>query len=75
MFYCIAHGTLLNVMWQPGWKWGLGGERIHVYVWLSPFAVHPTLLIGYSPIQNKTSKEKIRKGSIYHIDLDMRKYR
>ena len=23
---CIAHGTLLNVMWQPGWKWGLGED-------------------------------------------------
>ena len=22
--YCRAHGTLLNVMWQPGWEWGLG---------------------------------------------------
>ena len=20
----IAHGTLLNVMWQPGWEGGLG---------------------------------------------------
>ena len=19
-----AHGTLLSVMWQPGWDWGLG---------------------------------------------------
>ena len=38
---CIAaHGTLLNVMWQPGWEGVLGGEWIYVYVWLSPFAVH-----------------------------------
>ena len=22
--YCIAQGTLLNVMWQPGWEQGLG---------------------------------------------------
>ena len=22
--YCIAQGTLLNVVWQPGWEWGLG---------------------------------------------------
>ena len=22
--YCIAHGTLLNVMWQPGWDGSLG---------------------------------------------------
>ena len=22
--YCIAHGTLLNVMWQTGWEGSLG---------------------------------------------------
>ena len=22
--YCIAHGTLLIVMWQPGWEGSLG---------------------------------------------------
>ena len=42
-----------------------GGEWIHVYVWLSPFAVHlrlsqHCLLISYTPIQNKIFK-KIRK--------------
>ena len=37
--YCIAHGTLLNVMWQPGWE-GIWGEWIHVDIWLSLFAVH-----------------------------------
>ena len=36
--YHIAQGPLLNVMWQPGGEFG--GEWIHVYVWLSPFAVH-----------------------------------
>ena len=38
---------------------GLGGEWIHVYVWLSPFAVHmklTALLIGCTPIQNKKLK-------------------
>ena len=29
-----------HVMWQPGQEGGLGGEWMHVYVWLSPFAVH-----------------------------------
>ena len=38
--------------------WGSGGEWIHVYVWLSPFAVHlklsqHCLLISYTSIQNK----------------------
>ena len=25
--YCIAHETLLNVMWQPGWKGSLAAGR------------------------------------------------
>ena len=37
--YCIEHGTVLSVMCQPGWE-GFGGEWIHVYVWLTPLAVH-----------------------------------
>ena len=36
----IAHGILLN-RYVPAWiGGGSGGEWIHVYVWLSPFAVH-----------------------------------
>ena len=51
----MAQGTLLNVMWQPGWEGTLWGEWIHVYVRLSPFFVHlklsqHCLLIGYTPI-------------------------
>ena len=38
MTYCIAQETLLN---EAAWMGGeFGGECIHVYVWLSPFAVH-----------------------------------
>ena len=36
---------------------GLGGERIHVDVWLSPFSVHlklTTLLIGYACMHTKS---------------------
>ena len=41
---------------------GVGGERIHVYVWPSPFAVplklsQHCLLIRYTPIQNKKFKK------------------
>ena len=32
---CIAHGTLLNVMWQPGWDRSLGENG-----YMSPFAVY-----------------------------------
>ena len=40
-----------------------GGEWMHVYVWLSPFAetgpeTITALLIGYTPIQNKKLKKK-----------------
>jgi len=28
--YCIAQGTLLNVMWQPGWEGHLG-ENGYMY--------------------------------------------
>ena len=39
--YYTALGTLLNVMWQPGWEGSLGGEWRHVvYGWLNPFALH-----------------------------------
>ena len=35
-----------------------GGKWIHIYVWLSPFAVHlklsHPLLISYTPVQNKS---------------------
>ena len=42
-----------------------GGEWIHVYVWLSPFAIHlKTLLIGYTPVQN--NKFKGKKGRRYN---------
>ena len=37
------------------------GEWLHAYVWLSPFAIHLkiiTLLIGYTPMQNKKLKKK-----------------
>ena len=55
---------LLNSTWNSAqcsvvaWMGGdFGGEWIHVYVWLGPFAVHlklsqHCLLIGYTPIQN-----------------------
>ena len=30
--YSIAHGTLLNVIWQPGWEGSLG-ENGYMYVY------------------------------------------
>ena len=56
--YCIAQGTLLDVICMAAWLGGeFGREWIHVYVWLSPFTAHlklsQKLLISYTPIQNK----------------------
>ena len=30
--YCTAYGTLLNVMWQPGWEGSLG-ENGYMYMY------------------------------------------
>ena len=32
--YCIAQGTLLNVMWQPGWEGSLG-ENGYRYTYMA----------------------------------------
>ena len=51
------------------WMGGeFGGEWIHVYVCLSPFAIHlklsqHCLLIDYTPIQNKKLKKKKERKS------------
>ena len=59
--YYIAHGALLNVMWQPRWENSLGemdtcvciAESLHC----SPETI-TTLLIGYTQIQNTSLREK-----------------
>ena len=61
--FCLAQGGLLNVMWQPVCEGNLGGEWIHVYVWLSPFCdsseTITTLLIGYTPREKKNKVPRI----------------
>ena len=46
----------------PAWMGGdFGGEWIHVSIWLSPFTVYlklTALLISYTPVQKKVSKNK-----------------
>ena len=51
------HGTLLSVMWQPGWEGRLNtsicvAESLH----FSPETI-TTSLTGYTPIQNKKLKK------------------
>ena len=63
-------------MWQPGWKWGLGVEWIHVYVWLSPCTVHLKLLqhcwlSGYSQYKIKSKKNTIavRTSLVFQVKI------
>ena len=71
----ITNKDLLYSTWnsaqyhvQSGWEGGLGGEWTHVYVWLSPFAVHLKLsqyclLICYTPVQNKGFFKNVLPGN------------
>ena len=66
----ITNKDLLYSRWSSAqcymaaWMGGtFGGEWIHVYLWLRHFIIHLNpiqhcLLIGYTPIQNKTLKKK-----------------
>jgi len=60
--YCIAHGTLLNVMWQPRGEGSLGENgHMYVYGWVSslfPWNYHNIVNRLYS---NTNTKFKINK--------------
>ena len=59
--YWITHGTLLNVVWQPGWEGSWGG-RMDTGIYMaealccSPETI-TTLLISFIPIQSKMFKK------------------
>ena len=67
----ITNADLLHSTWNSvqccvaGWmRWEFEGEWRHVNVWPSPFTVHlklsqHSLLIGYTPIQNKKLKKVV----------------
>ena len=60
---CITQGTLLNVMWQPGWE-GCLGENGYMYMDESlccPSETVTTLLDGHTPIQNKSLIKELKK--------------
>ena len=62
---CIAQGTLLNVMWQPGGRgvWRRMDTCIHMAEFLcSPPETIITLSMGYTPIKNK---KFLKKKEIY----------
>ena len=68
----MEQGTLLSIICLK-WEGSLGGEWIHAYD--CPFAGHlklTTLLIGYTPIQNKKFDEtKKMKKSQSLVDQDI----
>ena len=63
----IHEGTLLNVMWQPGWKASLGESGYKdMCGWVSSVFTETIipLLIGFTPRQNKKFKT-INKTEMY----------
>ena len=44
----MAQGTLLSVIWQPGWE----GVCVYMAEWLCHAPATITALTGYTPIQN-----------------------
>ena len=64
-----AYGTLLNVMWQPGWESGFQEEWITCICMAESFHYSPettaALLIGYIPIQNSFDAKKLKYIYIY----------
>ena len=68
-------GLLLNVIRQPGRQGSLGGgEQIHVYVWLGPFADHLKLPqhCWLAKPEHKTFKNKVmfQIGIFQHLSGD-----
>ena len=51
---CVAHGTLLSVMCQPGWEevWGRMDTCVGMAESLCRSPETTMLLISYTPIQN-----------------------
>ena len=53
------------VTWQPGWEGNLGKNGYMVVSLLCPSETITTLLIGYTPIQNKKIKKiKIKRYAL-----------
>ena len=58
MIYCIANGTLFNIMCQPGWEQVGASGRKESYVCMAESSlcsleIITTLLIRYTSIQQK----------------------
>ena len=71
MTYCRAQGTLLNVMWQPGWERSSGRMDTCICMIKSLCCLLETttaLLIDSIPIQNKKFfKKRNRKNQTFMV--------
>ena len=58
--YCIAHRTLLSVMWQPAWERSLGNRYRYMYGWVTavPWNYHSIVNWLYSRIKSKVKKKR-----------------
>ena len=78
--YCAACGTLLNVMWQPGWEGSLGENRYRcMYGWVPLLSPEATTTLSIVPIDN-TKYNIIRTSKIqwcgkHRRDISIRKGR
>ena len=59
---------------MPAWMGGgIGGERIHAYVWLRPFAIHLKLPQHYQPATYPNTKQGLfvcfKVKSVYLYDI------
>ena len=50
----VQQRTLLNAIWQTGWKGSLGENEYHLHVWLSPCAIHLEPLNTVNQLHPKT---------------------
>ena len=68
--YCIAHGTLFHVMWQPGWEGSLG-ENGHMcmYGWVPSLFTwnYHNIVYWLYPIWKKKFRKQtsLRKCHVY----------
>ena len=64
MSYCLAQGTLLNGMWQPGWEGSLTDTCIYIYSWVSNFG---KLSRGHRTEKDQFSFQSQRKAMTKNI--------
>ena len=68
--YCIAHGALLNVMWQPRWEGSLGENgHVCIYGWVPSLFTwnYHNIVNQLYPNTNKKLKDCMQKDTNLHL--------